>query len=100
LNKLGQQAEGIAGNVWNHCKSVYQEYSWHILYAVFSFYYVVSSYFQLQACTSVQLRFLYSCQLLHVVSYMQVYTMKMMWRERERERSLLGYNFFLQWIYF
>jgi hypothetical protein len=27
LNKLGQQAEGIAGNVWNHCKSVYQEYS-------------------------------------------------------------------------
>jgi hypothetical protein len=27
LNKIGQQAEGIAGNVWNHCKSVYQEYS-------------------------------------------------------------------------
>jgi hypothetical protein len=27
LNKLGQQAEGIAGNVWNHCKSAYQEYS-------------------------------------------------------------------------
>jgi hypothetical protein len=27
LNKIGQQAEGLAGNVWNHCKSVYQEYS-------------------------------------------------------------------------
>jgi hypothetical protein len=100
LNKIGQQAEGIAGNVWNHCKSVYQEYSWHILYAVFSLYCDVSSYFQLQACTSVQVRFIQLATSSCCVIYAGLHHENDVERERERKRSLFGYNFFLQWIYF